>query len=47
MCAPRHPFARAHLLDGRTAADVQEVGRVAAVQFDDVHGGHGQAGTVY
>src|SRR5262249_47748130 len=28
------------------AADVEEVGRLAAVVFDDVHGAHGQAGAV-
>ncbi len=34
-------------LGGRgAAADVEEVGRLATVQFDDVHGGHGQAGAV-
>ena len=27
-------------------ANVEEVGRVPAVQLDDVHGGHGQAGPV-
>ncbi|KAH9399086.1 hypothetical protein TYRP_018474 [Tyrophagus putrescentiae] len=29
------------------AADVEEVGRAAAVAVDDVHGGHGQAGPVH
>ena len=28
------------------AADVEEVGRHAAVQLDDVHGGHRETGTV-
>jgi hypothetical protein len=28
------------------AADIEEVGRIAAVVFDDVHGGHGEAGAV-
>src|SRR5699024_7640991 len=27
-------------------ADVEEVGRVAAVQLDQIHGAHGQTGTV-
>ena len=36
-----------HLLGGGTAAHVEEVGRLAAVQLDRVHGGHGQAGTVH
>eukprot|EP00160_Parvularia_atlantis_P014094 Unigene3303_Nuclearia_a/m.10131 Unigene3303_Nuclearia_a/g.10131 ORF Unigene3303_Nuclearia_a/g.10131 Unigene3303_Nuclearia_a/m.10131 type:complete len:320 (-) Unigene3303_Nuclearia_a:456-1415(-) len=31
---------------GRAAADVEEVGRRAAVQLDDVHGGHREAGAV-
>ena len=35
------------LLGRGSAADVQEVGRVSAVQLDDVHGGHGQAGAVH
>ena len=37
------------LLDGLrsgAAADVEEVGRLAAVELDDVHGGHGEAGAV-
>jgi hypothetical protein len=29
------------------AAHVQEVGRAAAAELDDVHGGHGQAGAVH
>ena len=33
-------------LGGRAAADVKEIGRLAAVELDDVHGGHGEAGTV-
>lgn len=32
---------------GCATADVQEVSGVAAVQLDDVHGGHGQTRTVY
>ena len=32
-------------LDG-AAADVEEVGRLAAVELDDVHGRHGEAGAV-
>jgi hypothetical protein len=38
--------AAADLLLGGAAADVEEVGRFAAVVFDDVHGGHGEAGAV-
>ena len=34
------------LLFGRTATDVKKVGRIAVVQLDDVHGGHGQARAV-
>ena len=34
-------------LDGGSAADVEEVGGIAAVVLDDVHGGHGEAGAVY
>ena len=37
---------RAHALLGGAAADVEEIGRRAAVQLDDVHGRHGQAGAV-
>ena len=33
-------------LGGDGTADVEEVGRLAAVQLDDVHGGHGQTGPV-
>ncbi len=33
-------------LNGGSAPDIQEVGRVAAVMLDDVHGGHGQSGSV-
>ena len=29
-----------------TAAHIQEVGRLSPVQLDDVHGGHGQPGSV-
>src|SRR5690606_1250058 len=35
-----------HPLLGGTTADIKEVGRLAAVQVDDIHGAHGQAGTV-
>src|SRR5690606_25211821 len=35
-----------HALFGRTTTDVKEVGWLAAVQVDDVHGAHGQTGTV-
>lgn len=30
----------------RATADVEEVGGAAAIQLDDVHGGHGETGTV-
>src|SRR5208283_3307707 len=33
-------------LGGDGAADVQEIGGLGAVEFDEVHGGHGQAGAV-
>src|SRR5690606_37748058 len=49
-----YPFVAKHDLEsfgdflGRsTAADVQEVGRLAAEQFDGVHGGHSQAGDIH
>jgi hypothetical protein len=35
-----------HALLGGAAADVEEVGRLAAVQLDHVHGRHRQAGAV-
>src|SRR5690606_31576650 len=35
-----------HALLVRAAADVEEVRRLAAVELDHVHGGHGQAGAV-
>ena len=35
-----------HLLLGGAAADVEEVGGLRAVELDDVHGGHGEAGAV-
>ena len=31
---------------GGTATDVQEVGGATTVELDDIHGGHGQTGTV-
>ena len=37
---------RRHLLLGGAAADVEEVGGLAAVELDDVHRRHGQAGAV-
>ena len=37
---------KTHLLLLHVTADVEEGGRVTAVQLDDVHGGHGQAGPV-
>ena len=37
---------RRHLLLGGAAADVEEVGGLHAVELDDVHGGHGEAGAV-
>ena len=35
-----------NLVGSGTAANVEEVGRGAAVQLDDVHGGHGKPGAV-
>jgi hypothetical protein len=35
-----------HLLGGRAAADVEEVGGLRAIQLDDVHRRHGEAGAV-
>ncbi len=37
---------RGDLLPWSAAADVEEVGRLVAVELDDVHGGHGQARAV-
>ena len=37
---------RRHLLLGGAAADVEEVGGLHAIELDDVHGRHGQAGAV-
>lgn len=37
-------FSSFHLLT--TATDVKEVGRLTAVELDDIHGGHGKTGTV-
>src|SRR5690606_30597943 len=36
-----------HTLFGRTTAHIKEVSRLTAVQLHDVHGTHGQTGTVY
>ena len=36
-----------HLLFGRAAADIEKVGRAAAVKLDDVHRRHGQTGAVH
>jgi hypothetical protein len=36
-----------HLTLLNVAADIKEVGRLTAVQLDDVHGGHGQPCTVH
>jgi hypothetical protein len=36
-----------HPLLGDTTAAVQEVGRLAAVKLDNVHGRHGKAGAVH
>mmetsp|Transcript_26258 Transcript_26258/g.77645 ORF Transcript_26258/g.77645 Transcript_26258/m.77645 type:complete len:434 (+) Transcript_26258:483-1784(+) len=36
-----------HLLGGRSAPHVQEIGGLAAVQADNVHRGHGQPGPVH
>ena len=33
-------------LRGGSAADIQKVGWLSTKQFDGVHGGHGQTGTV-
>ena len=38
---------RGDLLLGGAAADVEEVRGLAAVELDDVHGGHGEAGAVH
>src|SRR6185312_9277146 len=32
---------------GGAAADIEEIGRGAAIELDDVHGGHGEAGAVH
>ena len=34
-------------VEKRLTADVEEVGGVPAVQLDDVHGGHGEAGPIH
>lgn len=39
--APAPPHAT-HLVLGRVAADIEEVGGGAAAQLDDIHGSHGQ-----
>ena len=36
-----------NLVGSGTAANVEEVGRGAAVQLDDVHGGHGKPGSIH
>ena len=36
-----------HLLFRRAAAYVEKIGRLAAIKFDDVHRGHGQASAVH
>ena len=36
-----------HALARGAAADVEKVGRLAAVELDDVHGGHGEPGAVH
>merc|ERR1712226_257253 len=42
-----HDFERLqHLILGGAAANVQEVGGLASLELDHVHGGHGQAGSV-
>ena len=38
--------AAATFLGAGAAADIQEVGRLAAKQLDDIHGGHRQPGAV-
>ena len=35
-----------HLLLRRTATDIEKIRGIAAVKFDDVHRGHGQAGAI-
>src|SRR5205823_11254222 len=40
------PKRRGHLVRLGPATDVQEVGRLAACELDEVHGGHGQPGAV-
>lgn len=35
-----------HLMSCGSSSNIQEVGRCAAVELDDVHGGHGQTRTV-
>ena len=35
-----------NLLRVRTATDVQEVGRIASIELDHVHGSHGKSGTI-
>src|SRR5207248_11208058 len=35
-----------HLSHRRTATDVEEVSGIAAIEFDDVHRSHGQAGAI-
>ena len=35
-----------HLVFGRATADIEEISWAAAVKLDDVHRGHGQAGTI-
>ncbi len=44
--AGQHAEGFGDLLDVGAAADVEEVGRLAAVELDQVHGAHGQAGPV-
>ena len=41
------PKSLGHLVDVRAAADVEKVGRLAAVQFDEVHRTHRQAGAIH
>src|SRR5690606_18595831 len=41
LLVPEHDLERlGHLFGGGAAADVEKVGRLGAVQLDDVHGGH-------
>lgn len=36
-----------HLMSCGSSSDIQEVGWRATVEFDDVHGGHGETCSIY